>query len=205
MVFADEQTRQETPSLFVFNQNTIPVKKNFFYLFFNLWLLLFLCTIICLIFGYLGYSEIRNQFPDGRISDTDIFYKTIQLFVLESGDIQNPPIYLEFVRFFAPLLTLYAIVLIFIRFFYDYFRELSLIFRRNPKVIIFGLGYLGPVYLREFQRRGYYSIGIEKDKTSITRISHEYPGSFFIQGDGTDPHLIKRLHIKKHDALIIVT
>lgn len=163
-------------------------------------------ALIVLILGYWGFQIIEgNEFFSPF--NTSSMYRTLQLFVLESGLIQNPPWPLEFARFFAPIIAAYAIILLFIKIFWENIQDLILRCRWiiRPQVIICGLGYLGPLYVQRLRNRGYLPVIIEKDQNNPMNRTIGPFNSMIIVGDATDPEVLKRANIKRSRGLILVT
>ena len=64
--------------------------------------------IVCFSCGIYGFYTCECL--ERSHSLFDIFYRTLQLITLESGDINNPNIYQEIARFSLPVITIYTII-----------------------------------------------------------------------------------------------
>lgn len=162
-------------------------------------------AVLVLVFGYWGFQVLAGGGLFSPFNSASM-YRSLQLFVLESGLVPDPPLPLEFARFFAPVIAAYAIILLFVKIFWENVQEIILKCRRiKPQVIICGLGYLGPLYVRRFRNRGYLPVIIEKDPDNPMNTSYGPFNPMIIVGDATDPKVLKRANIQKSRGLIIVT
>lgn len=164
---------------------------------------------VAFFFGYWGFNILEGE----GILNSSSLYRTFQLFVIESGLVENPPVQLEFARILAPLVAAYAIILLFVKVFWENLQVFMLkipkkIFRfriKKPHIIICGLGYLGPYYVQKFRNRGYLPVVIEKDADNP--IIHSF-GPFnphIIIGDATDQKILNEANIKKSSGVIAAT
>jgi len=157
--------------------------------------------IIC---GTAGFAEYYSQQQRIDVGISDLIYQTLQLFVLQSESVTQPPLLLEIARFGAAVFVALAFVSLLLNFFWEQVQSFILLISLQPKAIICGLGYLGPLYVQEFRRRGYWIVVIEKDPVHA---STKLPGTgvFFIKGDATNPAILKRVHIRHSDIIVLVT
>jgi len=157
------------------------------------------------VFGFFGFYDYYYNHPEDNKGIYDIVYLTLQLFVLQSGsEIPQPPLLLNIGRFLAAIFFALAFVSLIVDIFWQQIQSLRLFFSTKPKAIICGFGYLGPLYVREFERRGYRTVIIEKNPDQITA---ELPESkvIFIKGDATNPEVLRHVHIRPSDIMVIVT
>ncbi|MFA5414401.1 MAG: NAD-binding protein [Methanoregula sp.] len=171
-------------------------------------ILLIIFGFAVIVFGIAGYSEYYASRPGTDKTFSDFVYQTLQLFVLNSTDINNLPLTLEIARFCAVVFVALTFVSVVMKIFWEQVQGIWLWVLahtiRDPKAIICGLGYLGPGYAWKFRRRGYRTVVIEKDPAHTTA---GLPGSglVFIKGDATDPAVLRRVHIRDSDILVLVT
>ena len=172
-------------------------------------ILFFIFGFVMIICGIAGFSEYyaSEYYADKLESNagiSDFIYQTLQLFVLQSQLVIQPPLLLEIARFGAAVFVALAFVSLLLSLFWEQVQSFRLLISFQPKAIICGLGYLGPLYVQEFRRRGYRTVVIEKDPAYT---SAELPGTgiFFIKGDATNPAILRRVHIRQSDIMVLVT
>jgi hypothetical protein len=171
----------------------------------NPFILIVVSGIIVILFGIAGFSEYYSDHPEDGAGLSDIIYQTFQLFALNSSKlVTKPPLLLEIARFSAAIFVALALVSILLKIFWEQVQSLRLLFSLKPKAVICGLGYLGPLYAREFVRRGYLTVVIEKDPQA-PRAGLPETGLFFISGDATDPAVLRRIHIRHSDIMVTAT
>lgn len=126
-------------------------------------LLIIFFAISVFILGYLGFAQ-SFQAMGASPSQSDLFYLSLQLFVLESGTtIPVAGWMLQFARFIAPLITIYSLIFLIFHLFHEKIREFFYQFARNH-VIIFGDGQLGPILYKNLINSGYHCLYISNSK-----------------------------------------
>jgi hypothetical protein len=165
------------------------------------WIVILFFAGIAFIFGFYGFSQIRPE-----QSFLNWFYLTLQLFTLKSGDIPGSiPITLNIARFLAPALTFISIAVIVTNSFYNHLELFWLRVFRRDHVVICGLGYIGPVIVKQFCEKGLIVVAIEKD-ASCSEIEYcKRKGAIVIIGDAAEDRILKRAQIQKAKSLFAVT
>ncbi len=151
----------------------------------------------------MGFDK-RLASADEHRSFLDIFYLSLQLFVLESGAVAPPlPWELEAARLLAPAVALYtaskALMVIFDE-------QLQLLRTRLLKghVIICGLGRKGLSLARDFHRCGYRVVAIERDDNNAGIEQCREEGIIVIRGNATDRVMLRRARVSRADYLLSV-
>jgi len=123
----------------------------------NYWFIIILFFFCSFFMGFYGFSIHYSDNHAGNLLglDTDILYKTIQLFVLEfPSDIQDPNGYLNAGRFLAPLVTLGSIFLLLSSLIIRWLWFQKIRWYNTDHVIICGLTALGINYAKYFKSQG---------------------------------------------------
>ena len=95
----------------------------------------------------LGFWGFSIYYPDATILDRG--YLTIQLVLIESGNVPNPPLILNIARFFLPILAAQTSIIAFKNLFVNQTRQIRLRFSNNHAVV-FGNGPLGEFVCKVF-------------------------------------------------------
>jgi len=169
------------------------------------WIFIILFGIFFFLLGIRGYTVFTARSASGTAQLTDVIYSSFQLFLFTADNVSKPPLSLEIARFGAPLLATYTVIIIILSLFKKQIQSFLIRFSKIRKVVICGLGYLGPAYVRDFQWRGYHTIIIEKDVSNSVFQSSILLGTYHITGDATDPVILQSAHMNDHDLLIAVT
>ena len=154
--------------------------------------------------GYAGFA-LHAAAHGENLSQADLFYLTIQLFLLQSGIVADPlPWQLEVARFLAPgiagytaLQALGAILS----------KEVELVrrqFLRNH-VVICGLGEKGWLLARGFHREGARVVVIQKDEESDLIAPCRDLGITVLIGDATDADTLRAARVAEAGHLFAVT
>ncbi len=158
--------------------------------------------IVALVLGCIGFSKTAAGNPGSGFA---ILYRSMQLFVLQSGDVPQVSPELEVARFLAPALTLSTFIVAFTILLFDNIQRFRLYYTIHDHVIVCGMGYLGPVLARYFKQRGYPVVVIEKDaKNRELEICREY-GAIVLVGDATKTELLESAQIGKAHSILAVT
>ena len=154
--------------------------------------------------GYAGFA-LHAAAHGENLSQADLFYLTIQLFLLQSGIVADPlPWQLEVARFLAPgiagytaLQALGAILS----------KEIELVrrqFLRNH-VVICGLGEKGWLLARGFHREGARVVVIQQDEESDLIAPCRDLGITVLIGDATDADMLRAARVAEAGHLFAVT
>ena len=176
---------------------THPLKRYIF------WIVIAFMGIVAFAIGMWGYSIYlpnRSHTP----SVFDMAYVSIQLFVLESGNLGGTiPWQFELARFLAPLVAAWAIVLAFTEILRKQLQNLRLFFRRKHAVII-GFGAQGRYLASELKERKNKIVVIDQNPgDSDIEFVRTYKG-IFIDGDAREQLVLKRARVHKAKYIISV-
>jgi hypothetical protein len=160
-------------------------------------------ALVTLVLGILGFSRYFIALGEDRLFP-DILYRTIQLFVLESGSVSGPvPWELDLARFLAPLVAASAAV-----------KGLALVFREQLQLlrirffaehtVICGLGGKGTRLVRQFRQRNDRVVAIEKDAENGFIEQGRDLGAIVLIGDAADPEVLRRARCHRAARLISV-
>lgn len=165
--------------------------------------LIIICVIFCglLLTGWYGFFLALQG--SGQ-SFLDFLYLSLQLFVLQSGaEVPINNYYLQFARFFAPVLTLsvfaLAIVLLI-----EQIQKFRLKSMKNHSIVC-GLGYLGLEIARHYakEKKDVIVIEIDPENPNIKAIrDEEIP---IIIGDATQKKILEMVRIKEAQDIYLVT
>ncbi len=148
---------------------------------------------------YLGYSGFREYYLSISeiFSPLDIFYRTLQLFVLESGALKPPiNLKLEFARWLAPAISVIAAANVLIAIFSEQFQLLKLRFLRNH-IIICGLGEKGLLLCQMFKNHGFQVVVIEQNEKNNKIKQSRDNGSIVLVGNATLPFILSKSGLDK--------
>jgi voltage-gated potassium channel Kch len=133
---------------------------------------------------------------------SDHVYRTLQLFVFESGDLSGAiPWQLEVTRVFAPLLAAYSAVrsvLALSRHRLDVLRAA----RATGHVIVCGLGDSGTLVVEDVRRAGHAVVAVEHDHAAAGIDRARRCGAAVVVGDATDPQVLERAGVRRAAHLI---
>ena len=169
------------------------------------WLLLGGLALVALVLGYLGFRDYFDGVGVAK-STTDLFYVSLQLFVLESGSIPETgaPWQLEVARLAAPAVSATAVVSTLVVFFRE---ELAgwRIRRLRGHVVICGLGDSGARLAGELRAAGHQVVGIEHNGATPALEALRRQGIAVIIGDGRDRETLERAHLERAGHLVALT
>ncbi len=159
--------------------------------------------VLALALGIIGFREYFIAQGRSR-SLWDVFYLTLQLFVLESGAIPGPMGWeLEVARLLAPLISAWAAVQALAAIFRDQFSAFQARFLRNHAVIC-GLGRQGTLLARNYHAAGYRVLAIERDDGNDSIAALREEGVIVLQGDGKEARILKKARLRRAHCLIAV-
>jgi voltage-gated potassium channel Kch len=167
------------------------------------WFVILGLAVVAFVLGYIGFDTSYRAIGEPQ-TVLDLVYRSIQLFVLESGSYVSPASWeLEVARFLAPTLTISTLLIFLLMLFYDRFKLFCLRFVEDHAVIC-GLGLLGPILARNFLELGYPVVVIEQeaDKEEVEQC-RDY-GAFVLAGDATHPDTLKTAQVRKAKYLVSV-
>jgi len=167
------------------------------------WILLGVLWLGILLLGYIGFSK---YFSAHKIPATslDLIYDTVQLIVLESGNITSPiPLEVEIARFALPTLAAITAVTTLAIIFLEQAQQVRLRFIRNH-VVICGLGRMGYLLAHGFIDRGDAVVVIELDDGNPLLEQVKAHGAMVLSGTATDAIVLGRAGVKRASSLIAV-
>jgi len=142
-----------------------------------------------LLLGYLGFTHY-----DPAASPVDKIYFTIQLVLLESGAVTNPPLTLSIARFFLPLLAAQTSLVALANVFFRQARQFGLRFSRSHPVVI-GTGPLGEYICRAMLESQGSAAYVSPD-SSYNPAAIEDAGAVVASGTIEDPEIRERINLK---------
>jgi hypothetical protein len=162
------------------------------------WIILFLFAIFAFLFGYWGFSEASK----GKLSPSDMAYRSLQLFNLKAGDyVPFPPLSLDIARFLSPAITATALLLLIFTFFYRDIRLFFLKYVKKNHVIICGMGYVGSAIAPYLLDKGIPVVIIEKDEDNTALEACREKGALIIVGDAASEYYLRKAVIQKARCL----
>ncbi|MGD2089102.1 MAG: RyR domain-containing protein [Candidatus Aminicenantes bacterium] len=157
--------------------------------------------VICL-----GYSGFREYFLSKyeAYSPLDIFYRTLQLFVLDSGSLRPPiNLKLELARWLAPAISVIAAANVLIAIFREQF-QLFKIRSLGKHIIVCGLGNKGLLLSLKFKDYGKKLVVIELNEENDNIIECRNKGIIVLTGNAKVPNILSRAGLKKAAYLFSV-
>ena len=153
-------------------------------------------SALVLVFGAVGFSEIYRS--DGPL---DSLYRAVQLFAFGGNVNSRPNLWLEVSRFLAPLVVGYAAIGVVVGLYREQFRWFRIRGLRDH-VLVAGLGDGGFMMAAAFDRENWRVVVVERDASSARIQSAHERGIWVVQGDATDPHMLRRAGIGRAALLI---
>jgi voltage-gated potassium channel Kch len=154
-----------------------------------------------LILGYIGFADV---FP-GR-PRSEFLYKSLQLFVLESGSIneRSVPWTLEIARVLAPAVAAYAAVRTVFVLFRDQLQAV-VIRRFRGHVVVAGLGRKGFTLAKSLQAAGWRVLVVERDTGNPRIASCRQRGIHVVTGDAADRVILARARVLQASYVVVTT
>lgn len=153
--------------------------------------------------GYVGFAKHFADLHEPR-SPTDLFYLSVQLFVLESGAVSGPVSWeLEIARLLAPGAAVYTAVQALAVIFREQLQLLRVRFLSDHAVVC-GLGRKGLLLATAFQERGYRVVVIDQDEDNNERELCRERGALVLSGNATGEELLRKARVNKAKYLIAV-
>ena len=168
------------------------------------WVLISLLVLLSLLLGFAGFRERFAALGEER-SSSHIFYLTLQLFTLESGDVEEPVGWmLEVARFLAPFSMASAVVRAFWGILTKEIEAARLVLFRKH-VIICGLGNKGLRLVKELHDDHRQTVVIENDRDNEDINRCRELGAIVIIGTANDEWAIRKARVHKASVLYSVT
>ncbi len=167
------------------------------------WLLIVLMWIVTIVLGYIGFSRYFSAIGETH-SFWDILYRTLQLFVLESGFISGSVEWeFQVARYLAPAVAAYTAVQALAIIFQEQLRLFRVQFLKDH-IVICGLGQKGLLLSRGFRERDEQVVVIEKDEGNNFLGQCRELGIIILIGDAADPVLLRKARVNKARYVISV-
>jgi len=168
------------------------------------WFVLLGMGLVACVLGFVGF---KKQALIAQTGDTlpDLIYKTLQLFVLESGYVQGGVGWqLEIARILAPLVPAWAALQTLRLLFRDQ-RESFWMRRRKDHVVICGLGRKGFQLVRDFRKAGEDVVVIECNNDNAHLTGCRDLGARVISGSCRDMSLLRKARVDRARHLVLIT
>lgn len=168
------------------------------------WLVFIAMASAASLLGYLGFRELALAAGEPE-RPLNLAYRTVQLFVLESGNIQGAvPWQLEIARVLAPLVPAWAVFQALLVVFRDQ-REAFWLRRRKGHIVVCGLGRKGMQLVGDFRSAGEDVVVIECDEDNPRLASCRYLGAHVLVGSCTDASLLQRARVDRAERVFAIT
>ncbi len=167
------------------------------------WWLIGAAALAAAVLGYVGFREYARA-TGGSTSFWDLSYRTLQLFTLESGSVddtaQVPPS-LQVARFLAPLVTAGALVRATLGLFKEQAQAVQIGLMRDH-VIVCGIGRKGLALARSLREQGYRVVAVERDAEGDTVATCRSAGVPVLIGDAGDPDVLRKANLRHASYLV---
>jgi len=165
------------------------------------WILLGVIWVGALILGYAGFSRFSADHALGW-SAGDIFYRTLQLMLMESGSVTGSVNWmLEMARYLLPALTAYAAVQALVHLFRQQLQWVRL-WRLRDHVIICGLGRKSACLADELLALGRRIVIIDNVPQSSRSTKLQKQGAILISGDAADRSVLGSARVQRARHLV---
>ncbi len=159
--------------------------------------------VTSLALGWIGFDLNGRALSEPR-SFLDNLYRSLQLFIIHSGDVPPPVSWqLEVARFLAPAVAAGATLSAIADLLGEQLSGLRLRFYSNHAVVC-GLGRLGSLLARTLREAGYDVVGIESDPQNGAIARCREDGVAVFVGDATDPTMLRRARAHRARYLFAV-
>jgi hypothetical protein len=166
------------------------------------WPVIWSIGVLALGLGCFGFSKHAANAGEMR-SPFDLFYLTLQLFVLESGAVSGDvPWQLELARWLAPTVAAYTAAMALAKIFSEQLQLLRMRFI-NDQVVICGLGRMGLLLAQTFHEHGLRVVVIEKDDGNDDLERCREQGIIVFVGDATSREMLRKARL--HQARYLVS
>jgi len=167
------------------------------------WWIIIIAAIIVSFLGYLGFAEYFSVRKEAY-SPLDILYRTLQLFVLNSGALPSPlNLKLEFARLLAPVIAGYTAARALATIYKEQFQLFRIRFLKNH-IIICGLGNKGLLLALKLKNYGYRVVAIEPDKENDNIKECRDNGIIVLIGNATSAYYLYKAGLDRARYLFSV-
>ena len=168
-----------------------------------LWIFFGLLCITIVVLGTVGFTRYQTSVGDVEPLASR-FYRSVQLFVLESGSVSGEvPWQLNVARFAAPLLAAYAVVVAVVLVFQDQFVALRLRLTRHH-IVIFGAGAKGSRLAQALLSAGDRVVVVDIDPTNENLPPLRTAGALVAVGDARAARTLSRAGVERARRLAVL-
>jgi hypothetical protein len=167
------------------------------------WIVVVSLALLVFGLGYVGFQEYYRAAHRDR-SATDLAYCSLQLFVLQGGDVDGPLGWkLDFARFAAPVVSAYAGFCALLSIF---FHQVQLFRPRliGNHVIVCGLGRRGSKLVQQLRARRQCVIVIEQNANNSELGLCRQMGAIVLVGPANDRRMLNRAFVHRAKTLIAI-
>jgi hypothetical protein len=158
---------------------------------------------LAVVLGYIGFAQMYAAMGESP-GFWDILYRTLQLFVFESGAVTGPVGWeLQIARFLAPAVTMVTAGLALAIVLGEQLRRVRLRFARGHTVVC-GLGRKGLLVAEELARRGERVVAVEKDERNEHLLSAREHGVAIVLGDAAAADVLRRARVPRARRVLAV-
>ena len=167
------------------------------------WALVAALALTALVLGYVGFSKV---YAGQGYGPSELLYRSLQLFVLESGAVQDTsvPLSLQIARILAPALAAYAAIRAIVLLFGEQLALVGLRFRLRDHVVVAGLGRKGFALAKALRAAGERVVVIERDGGNTAAAGCRARGIPVLFGDAADRELLLKANAPRARALVVV-
>ncbi len=167
------------------------------------WIAISCLALLVFVLGYAGFREYYRAAHRER-SIADITYVTLQLFVVQSGDLDGPVGWkLDFARFAAPVVAAYAGFCALLSIFFYH----VLLFRPRligGHAIVCGLGRRGSKLVQQLRAQGKCVVVVEGDESNGELAHCRQMGAIVLVGAANDRRILDRACVHRAKTLIAI-
>ena len=166
------------------------------------WTLVVLAALAALVLGMVGFARLDPGAPF-----TELLYRSLQLFTLESGAVADgaAPLALEVARLLAPLVAAYAAVRALLLLFRDRLSLLRVRLFARRHAVVAGLGAKGFTLARRLAAAGERVVVVERRPDNPFAPGCRERGIPVVVGDASDPAVLARARAERAALLYVTT
>ncbi len=168
------------------------------------WPVVWALALVALVLGWIGFAKYHAT-AGHAYSPLEFFYRSLQLFVLNSGAVEGKaPWTLEVARFLAPAVAAYTATKTLMVVFRGQLLRLRL-HRWHGHAVVCGLGRKGLQLVRDFRAQGRKVVVIDSDEhNDHLRLCREL-GAIVLPGDATHVDLLREARVAAAGDVIATT
>jgi hypothetical protein len=167
------------------------------------WWLISGAAVLAAGLGFVGFRGYLHA-TGGPMGSWDVAYLTVQLFVLESGALEEGdaiPVSLQVARFLAPAVGAGALVTVLVAVFREQAALLALRVTRGH-VLVCGLGTKGWTLARSLHAQRARVVAVDRDLENDHVASARAAGITVVIGDATEPTTLRRAGVARAAAVV---